>query len=167
MDVETPRLILRRPRLADAPLLFEFLGDASAMRHTHVHASLRECRRRVAFHEWRRGRDGYAPYTVVAKGDGRIIGWGGLYEDPFEPGWGVEVGYFFHPSAWGKGYASEMVTACLDLADRSLRLPVIHAFAHTENAGSQRVLEKVGFHVVRFLPDMDRLLYRRNRQEAA
>ncbi len=60
-----------------------------------------------------------------------------------------------------------MVTACLHLADRSLRLPVIHAFAHTENAGSQRVLEKVGFQVVRFVPEMDRLLYQRNRREGA
>ena len=57
MDVETPRLILRHPTLADAPRLFEFLGDAEAMRHTRADASLRDCRRRVAAHE-RRRRDG-------------------------------------------------------------------------------------------------------------
>jgi ribosomal-protein-alanine N-acetyltransferase len=51
MDVETSRLILRRPSLVDVPALFEFLGDAQAMQHTHVDASLRECRRRVAVHE--------------------------------------------------------------------------------------------------------------------
>jgi ribosomal-protein-alanine N-acetyltransferase len=163
MKVETPRLILRRPCLADVPLLFEFLGDAKAMRHTHVDRSMRDCRRRVAVHEWRRRHDGYASYTVLAKADGRIIGWGGLYSDPFDPGWGAEVGYFFHPSVWGQGYASEMVAACLDLADRRLRLPNLHAFAHPTNAGSRRVLEKLGFKVVHFLPEMERLLYRRVR----
>lgn len=157
-------MILRRPRLADVPALFEFLGDVEAMRHTHVDASPRTCRRRVAAHEWRRRRDGYAPWTVVTKADGRIIGWGGLYDDPFEPGWGVEVGYFFHPSAWGRGYASEMVAACMAIADHTLLLPEVRAFAHPENAGSRRVLERAGFEVVRFVPEMERFLYRRARQ---
>jgi len=95
----TERLILRPPTLADVIRLFEFLGDAEAMRYTHVDASLRDCRRRVALHEWRRRRNGYAPWTILTKAEGRIIGWGGLYDDPFDPGWGVEVGYFLHPQA--------------------------------------------------------------------
>ena len=164
-DVETPRLTLRRPRLTDAPALFAFLGDAAAMRHTHVDASLRDCRRRVAVHEWRRRRHGYAPWTIIARSNGQILGWGGLYDDPFDPGWGVEVAYFSHPSAWGQGYASEVVTACMSVADHVLRLPEVRAFAHPANAGSRRVLEKAGFAVVRFVPEMNRLLYRRSRQE--
>jgi ribosomal-protein-alanine N-acetyltransferase len=170
MKIETSRLILRRPRLVDVPALFGFLGDAEAMRHTHADTSLRECRRRVAVHEWRRRHDGYAPWTIVTKADGRIIGWGGLYDDPFDPGWGVEVAYFFKTSAWGQGYASETVAACMAVADRTLRLPEVRAFAHPENVGSRRVLEKAGFEVVRFVPEMDRFLYRRHRhdkQEAA
>lgn len=163
MTVETPRLILRRPILVDVPALFAFLGDAEAMRFTHADASLRICSRRVAAHERRRRRDGYAPWTILAKADHRIIGWGGLYDDPFEPGWGVEVGYYFHPDAWGRGYATELVRACTALADHSLALPEIRAFAHPENAGSRRVLEKAGFQVLRFVPEMERLLYRRGR----
>ena len=164
MQPETARLILRRPRLTDAPALFEFLGDAEAMRYTHVDASLRACRRRIALHEWRRRRNGYAPWTVVAKASGQIIGWGGLYEDPFDPGWGVEVGYFFHPAAWGRGYASELMAACTAIADEVLRLPEVRAFAHLENSGSRRVLEKAGFEPVRFVPEMERMLFRRGGQ---
>lgn len=163
MDCETSRLLLRRPTLADVPRLFEFLGDVEAMRRTHADASLRECRRRVAVHERQRRRIGYAPWTVVTKADGRTIGWGGLYDDPFDPGWGVEVGYYFDPEAWGKGYATELVVACVSLADDGLGLPEVRAFARPENAGSRRVLEKAGFEVVRFLPEMERLLYRRDR----
>jgi ribosomal-protein-alanine N-acetyltransferase len=165
MCVETPRLILRRPRLADVPLLFEFLGDGRAMRYTHPDASLRDCRRRVAAHERRRRYDGYAPWTIMTKSTARIIGWGGLYDDPFERGWGAEVAYFFHPSAWGQGYASELVTACVGVADRTLGLPEVGAFAHPAHTNSRRVLEKAGFEVVRFVPEMDRFFYRRRRPE--
>jgi ribosomal-protein-alanine N-acetyltransferase len=161
MTIETARLLLRRPTLADVPALFTFLGDPVAMRLTHVDASARECRRRVAVHEWRRRSDGYAPWTIVAQSDRRIIGWGGLYNDPFDPGWGVEVGYFFHPSAWGHGYATELTRACVSLADNVLNLPQVCAFARPDNAGSRRVLEKSGFTETRFVPDMDRILYLR------
>lgn len=164
MEIDTSRLILRHARLADVPVLFALLGDAEAMRHTHLDACRRACRRRIAVHEWHRRRNGYAPWTIVTKADGRIIGWGGLYDDPFDPGWGAEVGYFFHPSAWGKGYASEVVAACMAVADDILRLTEVRAFAHAENGASRRVLEKAGFEIVRFVPDMDRLLYSRPRR---
>ena len=157
------RLRLCRPTLADVPTLFRFLGDRQAMRFTHVDASLRDCRRRIAVHEWFRRRDGYAPWTVVRKSDGQTIGLGGLYNDPFDPGWGAEVGYHFDPAAWGQGYASELVAACIDVADGTLRLPEVTAFAHAGNAGSRRVLQKAGFEQVRFVPVMDRFLYRRHR----
>lgn len=167
MCVETSRLILRRPRLADVAELFEFLGDAEAMRHTRTVASLRECRRRVAVHERQRHRNGCAPWTIVSKTAKRIVGWGGLYNDPFTPGWGVEVGYFFHPSAWGQGYASELVAAAVSVADYQMRLPKVRAFAHPGNAGSRRVLEKAAFEIVRFVPEMERFLYERARKTPA
>lgn len=163
MQIETERLLLRPPRLADVPALFEFLGDAQAMRHTHCDATLRICRRRIAVHERRRRRDGCAPWTVTTKSDGRIVGWGGLYNDPFDPGWGVEVGYSFRPDVWGQGYATELVAACLDVADNVLQFPELRAFARPENLASRRVLEKSGFEVQRFVPQMERLLYSRSR----
>jgi ribosomal-protein-alanine N-acetyltransferase len=39
------------------------------------------------------------------------------------------VAYFFHPSAWGQGYASEMIAACIGVADHVLQLPEMRAFA--------------------------------------
>ena len=163
MNFGTARLVLRRPVLADVPKLFEFLGDPATMRHTHADSTLRDCRRRVSVHEWRRRRDGFAPWTILDRADARIVGWGGLYDDPFDPGWGVEVGYYFHPIAWGRGYATELVAACVSLADDALRLPEVRAFARPEHSGSRRVLEKAGFDEARFVPEMERLLYRRLR----
>jgi [ribosomal protein S5]-alanine N-acetyltransferase len=137
------------------------------MQYTHVDASVCECRRRIAAHERRKRRDGYGPWTVVTRAEGRIVGWGGLYNDPFQPGWGVEVGYFFHPAAWGFGYATELMSACTDIADHALKLREVWAFARPENVRSQRVLEKARFGVVKFVPEMDRLLYRRERLGAS
>lgn len=77
---------------------------------------------------------------------------------------GVDVVYFFHPSVLGQSYAPEMVAACMSVADHALRLPEVRAFAHPANAGSRRVLEKAGFEVARFVPKMNRFLYRRHRQ---
>ncbi|MDQ1902718.1 GNAT family N-acetyltransferase [Paracoccus sp. WLY502] len=150
-------------RKADVAALFSFLGNAAAMRFTHVDRSLRECRRRVMVHEYFRRRDGCAPWVVRERCTDRIIGWGGLYQDPFELGWGFEVGYFFHPEAWGKGYASQLVSAALAVADDQLNLPEVWAMAHTENWASQRVLEKAGFVHARPLPERKRMLYRRSR----
>ena len=149
------------PRLADVPALFRFMGDAEAMRHTHRRTSLRDCRRHVAGHEWQRRRTGIAPWTIRTRDDGRIIGWGGLYEDPFDPGWGVEVAYFFAPETWGQGYATELTRAALAVARDRHRLDEVVAFAHPDNPGSRRVLEKAGFVAERYLPEMDRHFYRR------
>ncbi|WP_371129845.1 GNAT family N-acetyltransferase [Phenylobacterium sp.] len=108
VELETERLALCRPRLGDAAELFGFLGDPQAMRFTQPRTSLRDCRRYLAVHERRRRAVGCAPWVVLNKGRSAIVGYGGLYEDPFDPCWGVEVGYFFAPGAWGKGFASEL-----------------------------------------------------------
>lgn len=159
VDRETERLLLCRPRLADVADLFSFLGDPDAMRFTTALGSVEGCRLHVARHERQRRRVGYAPWVVVERLSGRIAGYGGLYDDPFDPGWGVEAGYFFAPWAWGQGYASELTRERLSLAGRR-SLDQVSAFAHPQNVASQRVLEKAGFEFERAVPEMNRRLYR-------
>jgi [ribosomal protein S5]-alanine N-acetyltransferase len=162
--IETHRLYMKRPALADVPRLFQFLGNAEAMKFTHADGSLKECRQRVAVHEYYRRKDGVAPWTVILKSNQEIIGWGGLYIDPFDRRWGVEVGYYFDPAYWGQGYASELVAAAIDLADGAVGLKEVWAFARPENKSSGRVLEKAGFKIDRWVPEMERNLYRRARR---
>ncbi|MEL6751437.1 MAG: GNAT family protein, partial [Pseudomonadota bacterium] len=54
-------------------------------------------------------------------------------------------GYWFSPCAWGKGYATQACRAVLAQAFRILGAEHIDAAAYTDNAGSLRVLEKLGF----------------------
>lgn len=84
--IHTERLTLRKLHSGDIDNLFAFLGDAAAMAFTHTDATWSACRRRVLVHEWFRRKDGAAPWVVVERASGQVIGWGGLYQDPFEPG---------------------------------------------------------------------------------
>jgi ribosomal-protein-alanine N-acetyltransferase len=161
MALETGRLRLRPPRLADAPDLLTFFRDVEAQRYTLHFGTLHECRRHIAAHERHRRRIGCGPWLVAEAGSGATIGWGGLYEDPFDRRWGIEVAYSFARSAWGKGYASELVAFSIEHARDVLGLAELVAFSHNDNAGSRRVLEKAGFVAERFLPEMERVIYRR------
>ncbi len=161
MALETPRLSLRPPRIADAPAMLKFFGDAEAQRYTLHFETLRACRRHIAAHERHRRRVGCGPWLVTETATGETIGWGGLYEDPFDRRWGIEVAYTFARSAWGKGYAGELVAHCLAVARDELSLTELVAFSHVDNIGSRRVLERAGFAFERYLPDMERNFYRR------
>ena len=89
--------------------LFEIQGDPEVLRFTYCAASRDDTARHLESHAARFEEDGFAPWTVVRRGDQRIIGWGGLNRDPQAPHWGTEVAYFFHPSCWGRGFATELV----------------------------------------------------------
>ena len=156
---ETERLLLRVPLLSDANELLGFFSDREAMRYTYHLTSLRDCRRHIAGHNCQRRKKGFGPWTIVEKERGRIIGFGGLQDDPFDPGWGIEVTYHFLPAAWGKGYATELAQHSLHVAATRLRVSKISAFAHPDNVGSQRVLAKSGFKQLRFVESMNRFLY--------
>ena len=67
---------------------------------------------------------------------------GGLYDDPFDPGWGTELTRF-----------------SVAVARQRPGLQVLRAFAHPDNIGSHRVLAKSGFRQERFVPEMNRWLY--------
>ncbi|MBO9423130.1 GNAT family N-acetyltransferase [Labrenzia sp. R4_1] len=162
-NVETDRLLLTSPKLSEVPELYGFLGDPRAMQFTQIDRDLALCRRRIAIHEWRRRRVGFAPWAIRVKGEPEIIGWGGLYDDPFDPGWGPELAFFFHPKAWGQGYGAELSLAALEVADIKIELPLVSAFAHLENVASQKLLQKVGFQPERHVESMNRVLYRRCR----
>lgn len=56
----------------------------------------------------------------------------------------VEVGYAFYPAFWGRGLATEIAGACLDLGRRELRLATMVAVTRPGNLASQHVLRKAG-----------------------
>lgn len=154
-------MLLCQPTESDAESLFDFLGNEDAMRHTHCVQSINDLRHRLAVHEAHRLRNRQAPWTVRCSASRAVIGWGGMYHDPFDPGWGIEVAYFFSPNVWGQGLASELVLICTDIADAS-GTSALQAFAHPDNMPSRKVLDKNGFLEVEFVAEMTRLRYERS-----
>ncbi|WP_203249226.1 GNAT family N-acetyltransferase [Sporosarcina beigongshangi] len=57
----------------------------------------------------------------------------------------VELIYHFSKKSWGKGFATEAASACIEIARNHGKVQVITASASPENRGSLKVLEKVGF----------------------
>lgn len=54
-----------------------------------------------------------------------------------------EIGWHFHPDAWGHGYATEAGGAMVSRA-RAAGLPEVRAVVHAANGPSRRVCERLG-----------------------
>lgn len=83
----------------------------------------------------------------------RLIGW---INDTGMEGDTVELGWVISPDHWGKGYATEAVTAAIG-ALREAGFGCVYAGAFRENAASIRVMQKCGMHL---LDRTERLEYR-------
>jgi RimJ/RimL family protein N-acetyltransferase len=55
-----------------------------------------------------------------------------------------ELGYTFHQSSWGQGYASEATRCVFDYARDVLRLPRVISLIHPENVRSLRLAQRFG-----------------------
>lgn len=140
--IETPRLILRMQQAADFERFAEVLADENAAKH--IGGVL------VRAAAWRRFLQmpgawvlqGFAMFSVVEKASGRWLGMTGPW---FPDGWpGTEVGWTFHPDAWGKGYATEAAAAAIDWAFAHLGWDdVIHCI-DPANVASQALAQRLG-----------------------
>ena len=81
-------------------------------------------------------------FAVVLKGEGRLIGNCGIRTNPDRRD--ADIGYELAHPHWGRGYATEAARAVLAFGFEELRLHRIWASCVLENAGSGRVLEKLG-----------------------
>ena len=140
--IETDRLILRPPRIEDFEGFAGLQGDADAARFIGGAVTRAEAWRRFL---WQPGAwlvQGFGMFSVVEKAGGQWLGQIG----PWKPeGWpGNEIGYAFHPRAWGKGYATEAGTAAVDCAFAHLGWDDIIHCIDPGNVASQNVAKRLG-----------------------
>ena len=57
----------------------------------------------------------------------------------------VELIFHFSKKSWGKGYATEAASACLEVARNHGEVHLVTASASPKNNGSLKILEKIGF----------------------
>ena len=143
--LETDRLILRELTPNDAEFIFELLNEPSFIQNigdrnirTLDDARAYIVNGPVASY----AKNGFGLYLVVLRETGESIGMCGLIRrDGLED---VDIGYALLPRFWSRGYAVEAAQATKAFAKDAIGLNRIVAIVDPANAGSIRVLEKIG-----------------------
>ena len=144
--LQTARLDLRPLAATDADALFALKSDAAVQRYGS-HVPWTALQQAVDYIE--RDRHGvaegqHAQFAVVHREAGAMLGTCTLYALDAQCR-RADVGYALLPSAWGRGYANEAVTALLDWGFEHLDLNRVEADIDPRNAASARALERLGF----------------------
>jgi RimJ/RimL family protein N-acetyltransferase len=148
--IETLRLLLRRPTLADTLFLTNLFQKEQVKRFLGGALSPQAAEERVArlFRSWE-AIDGvtWGEWLVCEKGSNESVGICSLGFFETE----IEVAYMFAPAYWGRGYTTEAAIACLAYGFLTLQLDHIIGVTQEANLGLQRVLEKLGMRHIRNL----------------
>jgi len=145
--IRTERALLRRFTPEDLEAFFRLGSDPEVVRYTaDPGGGLRDrehAREILASHPIADyAKYGYGRMAVVWKKTDAVIGFCGLkYLDDLDE---VDIGFRLLPEFWGMGLATETGRAVLDHGFADLGLDEIIAFVLPANAGSIRVLEKLG-----------------------
>ena len=141
--IETDRLILRPPVVADHPALYAMWADPVAMADLGPVKDDAASAAAIARHA------GYAPLgfgVVERRADGAVIGFVGLKPGaagtPVEGA--LEIGWQIARDHWGAGYAREAAAAWLDWAWANRAEDSVFAITARRNAASRTVMERLG-----------------------
>jgi [ribosomal protein S5]-alanine N-acetyltransferase len=142
-QLETVRLVLRKPRLSDAHAIFEgWAQDKEVTRYLtwRPHERIEQTQEFVqsCIRAWE-GETRF-PYMITLKRSGEVLG----MIDPRIEGPKVGIGYVAARAHWGNGYVPEATRAIMDWAFGQPSIYRVYATTDLENIASRRVLEKVG-----------------------
>jgi RimJ/RimL family protein N-acetyltransferase len=152
--IDTDRLLLRSPSMADAPRISELLGSWDVARWlvrvpypyrvAHAEAWIeRSAEERAASVGW--------PFIMVPRDGGSLIGSMDLSLEPDRMT--GALGYWIGEDYWGQGYATEAARAVIEFAFDILKLNAVVASALPDNDRSIRVLQKAGLGYVDRRPE--------------
>jgi len=142
---ETPRLAIRRLLVSDAPLILRLLNEPSFLENIGDRGvrSLDDARTYLARGPWvGYARHGFGLFHVCLKASGEAIGMCGLIQRDWLDA--PDVGFAFLPEFWSKGYAYESSVGVIEWARRTRKVTRVVGLVKPGNAGSIRVLEKLG-----------------------
>jgi len=142
--ITTERLILRTWSPADAEEVFAFWGEPEVMKYVEGGPAkdVESVRRGLAIGNAAYLEHGASLWAVVEKSTNRLVGACGFHQA--EKPDSLELAYHFHSEVWGRGYATEAASACVEWALKSHGAGMVIAYTHPENQASERVLVKVG-----------------------
>lgn len=144
--LETERFTLRAIRDADAPAIFAIMTDERVMRYFGMlpmqspDQALRRVQGIATDFQERAG----IRWAIAHRADGQFLGTCGFWRI-METHHRAEIGYELASDYWGRGVMTEALTGILDFGFTTMGLHSVEAQIHPGNAGSRRVLEKLGF----------------------
>lgn len=138
--LETERLVMRAPRLADAKTVSMLAADRRIAENTARIPHPYRLSDAENFITAANKAGGECVYLMTLR-DKTVIGACGISHLDGTP----EIGYWLGVEHWGKGYATEAVHALVDYAFTDLGHSGLNAGARVTNPASRRVLEKCGF----------------------
>lgn len=145
--LQTKRLILRQLEMRDAAAFTEFGSDIDVARMTGSFPHpfpLLAAEFKVMDLRAQKRRGLAQPYAITLKeGSDNLIGVVDLFKRGADTLW--EIGYWVGRPYWGQGLMTEACSAILSEADKTLGPDDRLAGVFTDNPGSARVLEKLGF----------------------
>ena len=140
MQIRTQRLVLRPPAIADAARVSLLAGDYAVASMTGT-IPYPYSERMAA--EWLadalKGEEGV---VFMIERDDAVIGCTGYRAFDVDH---AELGYWIGKPYWGRGYATEAVTALIAHAFDADGFEYLKAGHFTDNPGSERILKKLGF----------------------
>ena len=152
IDIETPRIVLRRWGEADLAPFITLNADPQVMRYfpavrTVEHTTFFFERIQQEFADY-----GYGLYVAEEKATGLFMGFIGFHhpEIPADICPGLEIGWRLAKAFWGKGYATEGAAACLRYGFAHLGFTRVYSFTAVKNGPSQRVMQKSGMKLDRY-----------------
>ncbi len=143
-ELETERLRLRAPRLADLDGYARMYADPEVMRFLEDGAPLDRAAafRSMAVHLGHWLLRGYGQWVLEERATGAFVGRAGLWQPE---GWpGLEVGWALDRGSWGLGYATEAGRAAIDYAFNVLQADEVISLIRPENTASIKVAERLG-----------------------
>lgn len=147
--LETSRLILRPHRVQDYAACCQLWADSDVVRF--IGGAPQEAQAvwfRLLRYAGMWALLGYGMWVVEDRASGAMLGEAGLLraERGVHELEGVpEAGWVLGPDAWGKGIATEAMTAVLQWADDHVDTPSVRCISDPDNAASIKVAEKLGF----------------------
>jgi [ribosomal protein S5]-alanine N-acetyltransferase len=146
---ETERLIIREILPTDVDDMFELHSDPEV--HIYLNNSTVNSKEKIIdiinFVRKKYIDNGVGRWAIIEKKTNEFIGWTGLDLVTEEINNHInfyDLGYRLKKRYWGKGIATESAFASLNYAFEKLNATEVYARAHFENAGSNKILKKVG-----------------------
>lgn len=142
--IETERLRLRAPRLADAQAVTDIVSDPriyEKVARIPPRQTLQQSETwlRSAIH----GRDLDTDHVYMIEFSGELVGSVGAHRRG--QGETFEIGYWLAPSYWGRGIVTEAAAALIEELEAQGKADTLVSGHFKDNPASARVLEKLGF----------------------